>query len=398
VSASVPSRLSRVRRTLRGVLVPVLVAGTTALVAGAVTSPAAADTAPQPPASVPTVSADALPTVQINGIVYGQVIVGNRVYVTGEFTSARAAGAAAGTDETPRSNILAYDLTTGELVTSWAPTLNAGGRAITVSADGSRIIVGGLFTQVSGVNRYRLAELDPNTGALLSPAPTFDSKVSSLAVSGDTLYVGGVFGSAGGQSRPHLAAFSISTGALLDWAPTADAEVLSIVAPAGSGKVVVGGKFTLLNGNPWYGMGALDATTGANLPWAATSVIRNAGANSGIYSLTTDGAQVYGSGYTFNSGGGGGNFEGTFALSIADGSIVYVTGCRGDTYDTAPVGGVLYHVGHPHDCSTIGGHPQTEPWTFQPAGRPLRTPRTRTTALRPRSPFRKTARCRRARL
>jgi len=77
------------------------------------------------------------------------------------------------------------------------------------------------------------------------------------------------------------------------------------VAPAGSGKVVVGGKFTLLNGADWYGMGAIDATTGANLPWAATSVVRNAGADAAIYSLATDGAQVYGTGYTF---GGGGNF------------------------------------------------------------------------------------------
>ena len=48
--------------------------------------PAAADTAPVPPVTTPTVSADALPTVQINGVVWDQVVVGNRVYVTGEFT------------------------------------------------------------------------------------------------------------------------------------------------------------------------------------------------------------------------------------------------------------------------------------------------------------------------
>ncbi len=39
----------------------------------------------------------------------------------------------------------------------------------------------------------------------------------------------------------------------------------------------------------------------------------------------------------------------------------------GDTYDAVPVGPVLYYVGHAHDCSTIGGHPQTQPWTFQHA-------------------------------
>jgi hypothetical protein len=77
------------------------------------TVPAAADTAPVPPVTTPTVSADALPTVQINGVVWAQAIVGNRVYATGQFTSARPAGSPAGSNETARSNILAYDLTTG---------------------------------------------------------------------------------------------------------------------------------------------------------------------------------------------------------------------------------------------------------------------------------------------
>jgi PKD repeat protein len=339
--------------------------GAAVLVALPGASPAVADTAPQPPASVPTVSADALPTVQINGIVYDQVIAGNRVYVTGEFTSARPAGSPAGTNETPRSNVLAFDLTTGELVSSWAPSLNAGGRAIVASADGSRVFVAGSFTQVNGVNRYRVAALDATTGALVPGwTPGTNARVSSLAISGDALYLGGIFTNVNNLSRTRLAAVSASTGALLGWAPTADAEVLALTAPAASGKVVAGGKFTQLNGVAWYGMGALDATTGAGVPWAATSVIRNAGANAGIYSLSTDGTRVFGTGYTFGSGG---NFEATFSANASDGSLVHVSGCRGDTYDTAPVGGVLYSVGHAHDCGSIGGHPQTNPWTFQRA-------------------------------
>jgi PKD repeat protein len=42
-----------------------------------------------------------------------------------------------------------------------------------------------------------------------------------------------------------------------------------------------------------------------------------------------------------------------------------VTGCRGDVYSAAPGGGVLYSVGHVHDCSYIGGNVQTDPWTYQ---------------------------------
>ena len=49
-------------------------------------------------------------------------------------------------------------------------------------------------------------------------------------------------------------------------------------------------------------MGALDATTGATLPWAATNRIKSAGLNGAISSLSTDGIQVYGSGYAFGAG------------------------------------------------------------------------------------------------
>src|SRR3954453_670355 len=84
------------------------------LVVGGPAAPAGSDTAPSP--GVPeTVTATVLPTVQINGVVWAQVIVGNTVYVTGRFTQARPAGSAAGVNQTPRSNILAYNLTTGNL-------------------------------------------------------------------------------------------------------------------------------------------------------------------------------------------------------------------------------------------------------------------------------------------
>ena len=56
---------------------------------------AAADTTP-PVGTPATVSTDALPTWQINGVVWSQVVVGNTVYVTGSFTKARPPGVAPG--------------------------------------------------------------------------------------------------------------------------------------------------------------------------------------------------------------------------------------------------------------------------------------------------------------
>src|SRR4051812_9603374 len=100
---------------------------------------AAADTMPPAPSIPTTVAADALPTVQINGVVWKQVVNGNKVYATGDFTSARPAGAAAGTSETARNRLLAYDITTGNLDTTWNPYLNAQGQVVALSPDKKRL-------------------------------------------------------------------------------------------------------------------------------------------------------------------------------------------------------------------------------------------------------------------
>src|SRR5215207_4107880 len=96
-----------------------------------------------------TVSADAMPTVQIDGVAWTQEIVGNTVYVGGDFTTARPAGAPLGQNQTPRHNFLAYNLTTGELLPTVFDT-NGTVRAIERSPDGSRLYVGGQFTSFGG--------------------------------------------------------------------------------------------------------------------------------------------------------------------------------------------------------------------------------------------------------
>src|SRR3569833_3390045 len=80
---------------------------------------ARADSAPADPAAPATpvtVTADVLPTVLINGVAWSQVVVGNTVYVAGKFSTVRPAGAAAGTQETARNNLLAYVVCFGVLV------------------------------------------------------------------------------------------------------------------------------------------------------------------------------------------------------------------------------------------------------------------------------------------
>lgn len=332
-----------------------------AVVGALAVGPATADTAPADPAVPKTVSADALPTVQVDGVVWAQIVVGNTVYVTGKFANARPAGSEPGTNLIPRSNALAYDIDTGELK-PWAPALNGQGRALEASADGKTIFVGGDFTNVSGVNRYRLAAIDAGNGTIRNIAtPTLDAGVRALEVRGDTLYVGGIFNSVGGQSRQRLAALNVETGALLPWAPKANAEVMAITAPPGSNKIVVGGRFTTLNGATNVGVGSLDATSAATISFPTNTVVSNAGVSSAIYSLSSDAGTVYGTGYSYGTG----NLESVFASDVATGNLRWISGCRGDTYSNVTIGDVMYVAGHPHDCSQIGGLPQTEPWSYQ---------------------------------
>lgn len=324
---------------------------------------AVADTNPLP-GTPSTVAADALPTPQINGVVWAQLIVGNTVYVGGEFTRARPAGSAPGVNEVVRNNLLAYNLSTGALA-SFNPNMNGTVRALAAARDGSRIFAGGTFTKAGSSNRYRLAAFTPSTGALVSSwAPQVNGRVAALAVSGSAVYAGGAFTSAGGQSRTYMASFALSNGALQGWKGTpAGGTVAALTVSPDSSKVVIGGSFTSYNGssNPGYGMAATNASTGAASAWKVNSVVRNGGSTAAILSLTSSSAGVFGTGYDFGSGG---NFEGTFRASWADGTLTWMEDCHGDTYSAAPTANVVYTTGHVHYCGNIGGFGETSPRSY----------------------------------
>ncbi|MHA7277747.1 PKD domain-containing protein [Arthrobacter sp. Hz1] len=335
------------------------------------TSPASADSAPLDPtnpASPTTVTADALPTVQIDGVVWQQTIVGNTVYVAGSFTTARPAGSPVGVNTVVRNNILAYDIRTGTLIDSFAPNLNGQATAVAASPDGTRIYVGGSFTAVNGATVWRVAALDPVNGRLLTNfVPKMDASVRAIVATNDTVYLGGLFTGVGTVTRARLAAFSATDGSLLDWAPAAVGGQVNGLALSPDGtKMVVGGAFTTLNGSdrPGYGLGAVDVATGQSLPFPANNIVRNGGPSGSITSLSSNSTNVYGSGYTF---GRASTLEGIFSVKWSDFSTDWIQDCHGDTYSVHAQGDVIYSAGHAHYCGNIGGFPQEAPWQFNRA-------------------------------
>ncbi|QIS38504.1 PKD domain-containing protein [Clavibacter capsici] len=331
-----------------------------------IAQPAMADSAPVDPTdprTPATVTADPLPTTQIDGVAWSQVVVGNTVYVAGKFQNARPAGAAPGTNLTPRSNLLAYDIRTGALITSFAPKLNAQALQVTASPDGSRIYVVGDFTDIDGQGFYRAAAFSTATGKIIpSFRPIMGSQTRTVSASNDTVYLGGTFQSVNGAARSFLAAVSAANGSTLPFVADADTVVDALTLTKDASKLVVGGRFTQLSGTPTYGLGAVDPSSGAALPWAANQQVKNAGKESSITSLYATSDRVYGSGYTF---GAGGNLEGAFSADPNTGVVNWVEDCHGDSYSVFATESVAYVAGHPHYCGNIGGFPQTDPWTFQ---------------------------------
>ncbi len=352
----------------------VVVCGLTAVAPRATAAPAPVE---QPGAQAMT--ADRLPTVQIDGVVWSQAVVGNTVYAGGRFGNARPAGAAAGTNLTPRGNLLAYDITTGNLITSFAPSLNGQVLGVAASPDGTRVYVVGDFTTANGQARRRVAAYSTATGALIS---TFNpsgpnSQARSVVATNDTVYVGGGFlGLANGTLRNNLVAYRASDGAVLPWNPSAtgtaadaSAAVWALTISADGASVFAGGQFQNVGGQPAYGLAKVAGSGTGPLDTTWRPSVRNAGKDAGISSLRVQNGFVYGTSWHF---GPGGNLEGTFKAPTDGASdstdVAWVTDCHGDVYSSFVSTGIVYTAGHAHYCGNMGGgFPQYSAWKFQHA-------------------------------
>jgi trimeric autotransporter adhesin len=358
------------RRMVGALATSALVASGASAIAVVAASPAGAAPGAIQQRSTNQMTADALPTEQIdNGVVWSIAVSNGIAYAGGSFSNVRPPGAAAGTNLTPRGNLVAVNLATGALVSSFAPSLNGQVKAVAVTPDGKTLVVGGSFTTAGVVGgaqvaRVHLAAYDIASGQLTAFNGNTNATVNGLTVSNSTVYAGGGFTQANGSNpRSRLAAFNIATGSLLGWAPTVDNNVNTMLLSPDGSRVIVGGAFANMNGVPTPGMGALDAVNGTSLPWAVNQVVHDyiGQNNGGILSLSTDGTSIYGTGWSY---GAPSNFEGTFSVDPNTGNINWLEDCHGDTYDSYATGGAVYVVSHEHFCSNVGAFPETNPRTW----------------------------------
>jgi hypothetical protein len=193
--------------------------------------------------------------------------LGSRVYIGGDFVT--VGGAA-------RSHLAAVDATTGALLTSWTATADASVETIVAAHDGSKVLVGGLFTSISGSlgsTQRKVASLNPVTGALLPWASHPNFEVFHLEVSDTQLFA------AAGGSGGHSVAWNLATGAQ-QWTGFGDGDAVAVELQ--NGVLYIGGHMTTWGGVATGHIFAVDPATGVRIPWSI-----KINSNLGIFSMAS---------------------------------------------------------------------------------------------------------------
>jgi hypothetical protein len=159
-----------------------------------------------------------------------------------------------------------------------------GGVVNTIAIKDNILYIGGQFVAINKTPRSNLAAIDLATGQVLPWNPLVlglsptDPAVSvyTMKIKDNTLYIGGKFFAINALTRPGLAAIDLTSGIATNWNPSVGDqkttnEVVNSIDIVGN-TVYAAGLFTLLSGNqPRGNIAAIDATTGAILPWKPVS-------------------------------------------------------------------------------------------------------------------------------
>ncbi len=222
-----------------------------------------------PTAAYAGVSAVPDDTPRVNGIVYAIAQVGTRTIIGGAFT--KVSGKA-------RDHVAAIRAD-GKLDPDFKPDVNGIVYSLAAAADDATVFIGGLFSRAGGADRANLAAVDAVTGAA-RPEWTADTtgetpEVLALAVSGTQLFAGGQFSGIDGTNRRRVAALSVGYGDVIrTFDPLPDLGTVRFLAPNPDGTTIfAGGGFETIGGQSRpAGVAELFADTGLATPFNPQAV------------------------------------------------------------------------------------------------------------------------------
>ena len=282
----------------------------------------------------------------VDGRVRAIVIVGNRVWVGGTFTTLRDANGAA---VAAVSGLAVFDAVTGAPVTSLAVpkvTKSSGEGTVydlSLGSDGLLYLVG-TFDRVGGLARKNVAAIDPSSGSVTGFAPNTSAAKSVLATSG-AIYVGTsklLSFERNGSPSPGYAPPQVQTDPSLRGHNTPP-QVRDMVLVGSSVIAACQCDGTIENGASKNARAAIkvDANTGAVQNWTPGNLSAKSAAF-GIGLLVQDHP---GSGKpTVYLAAGGSDF--VAAYDVANGGQVFKTDTSGSAQTVAWLDGMLYVGGH----------------------------------------------------
>jgi hypothetical protein len=274
----------------------------------------------------------------VNGVVNALAVVGNEVFVGGEFTSAGGVSA----NYVARFNTLTNTWSSlGNGVNNWVYAL---------AVSGNEVYVGGYFTSAGGVSANYVARFNTQTNTWSSlgngVSGGFSPVVFALAVSGNEVYVGGRFTLAGWASANNVARFNTLTNT---WSSLGTGSQNGVndrvlaLAVVGN-EVVVGGVFTSAGGVSANYVARFNTLTNT---WSS---LGNGVSFGGVEALAVVGNEVYVGGSFTQAGGVSANCVARFNTLTNTWSTL-VTGSQngvggGGVYALAVVGNEVYVGGN----------------------------------------------------
>jgi PKD repeat protein len=147
----------------------------------------------------------------LDGRVSSIAQVGNTIVLGGTFTQTRNNDS---TTVIARSRLVAFDKTTKQISTTFAPNPNGDVEVVLPAPDGKSVYVGGSYSSIAGAAVKNLAQINVADGSRVTgfnPA-TVDGRVLDLRLSNNRLWIAGAFTHVAGKAQKALATVNPLTG------------------------------------------------------------------------------------------------------------------------------------------------------------------------------------------